>query len=225
MIRRSPRRPASRSAGVLLAALALAAAPRLAAAQEWRFHAGVGVAYNLPAAIAIAQDGEPELSLTARWATRPFRTPLYYVGRLERVDGARGLGLELIHHKLFLENAPVDVQHFEISHGFNVVTLQRAWLRADGVSWRAGAGVVVTHPETIVRERRQPRGGWGSRGYYVSGPAAQLAAGWSRRLVGRARWGVEGKLIGAHASVPIAGGSAHLWHASAHLDALVSVGR
>jgi hypothetical protein len=209
----------------LLAGALLALAARPAESQEWRVHAGTGIAYNLPLPLAIEQAGGPPIELTAGWETRPFAAPLYYVWRLERTSAGRALALELIHHKLFLRDAPSAVQRFEISHGFNVVTLQGAWLGTGGASWRAGAGVVVAHPETTVRERRQPRGGWASRGYYVAGPALQLGAGWSRRLVGGLRGGVEAKAIGARASVPIAGGSARLWHASAHLDGLLSFGR
>jgi hypothetical protein len=203
----------------LLAASLLAAsfaAP--AAAQRWSVAAGTGSAYNAPLPLTIEQRGQPDLRLTAHWGTRPFHTPLYYVARVERSTRGGALAIEWTHHKLFLENAPADVQHFEISHGFNVVTLQRSWDLGGGFDARAGAGVIVAHPETIVRTLKQPRGGWEDRGYYVAGPTAQLAGGWSLRLAAKTRLGVEAKLIGAHASVPIADGSARLWHASAHLD-------
>jgi hypothetical protein len=208
-----------------LLALALTAgfaAP--ATAQQWRVQVGTGLAYNLPLPLAIAQRGAPELTLTARYETRALETPLYYVVRVERErpDGG-AVAFELVHHKLFLTNAPAEVQRFEISHGFNVATLQRAWGRAEGMSWRVGAGVVIAHPETTVRGRAQPRGGWLDRGYYVSGPAAQLGAGWSRALAGRARAGLEAKLTGARAWVPIAEGTARLWHASAHLNAQIGL--
>jgi hypothetical protein len=188
-------------------------------------HAGTGVAYNAPSSLVIEQGGAPDLELTARYDTRAFETPLYYVVRLER-ESTRGsaLALELVHHKLFLKHPPGDVQEFAISHGFNVVTFQRVWTRSGAGRVRAGAGVVIAHPETTVRGRAQPKGGWLDRGYYVSGPAAQLGSGVSRALAGRVHIGVEAKLIGARAWVPVADGTARLWHASAHLDALVGVG-
>jgi hypothetical protein len=218
----SSRRP-YRAALATLALAAIGATP--ASAQRWNIHVGTGVAYNLPSSLVIEQRGASELSLTARYGTHAFETPLYYVARVEREGTSGGaLALELVHHKLFLENEPPEVQELAISHGFNVVTVQRAWSRGDALRWRAGAGVVVAHPETTVRGRAQPKGGWLDRGYYVAGPAAQLGGGLSRRLIGRTRVGVEAKLIGARAWVPIADGTARLWHASAHLAALLSVG-
>jgi hypothetical protein len=209
----------------LALALAVTVATPPASAQRWTIHAGTGVAYNAPSSLVIEQARAPDLSLTARFDTRAFETPLYYVVRVERGSWSGGaIALELVHHKLFLENPPAEVQELAISHGFNIVTVQRVWTPIEGRSVRAGAGVVVAHPETTVRGRAQPKGGWLDRGYYVAGPVAQLGAGLSRRLIGRARVGVETKLVGARAWVPIADGSARLWHASAHLDALVSVG-
>jgi hypothetical protein len=202
----------------LAAALLAAACAAPAAAQRWSVAAGTGSAYNVPLPLTIEQRGQPDLKLTAHWGTRPFKTPLYYVARVERGTRGGAFAVEWIHHKLFLDNAPADVQHFEISHGFNVVTLQRSWDLEGGFDARAAAGVIVAHPETIVRTLKQPRGGWQSRGYYVAGPTAQVGGGWSLRLAANTRPGLEARLIGAHAWVPIAEGSARLWHASGHLD-------
>ena len=200
------------------------AVPTPAAAQSWRVHVGTGIAYNLPLPLVIEQRGEPDLSLDADFETRPFETPLYYVVRLERARGGGAIALELVHHKLFLRDAPADVQEFGISHGFNVLTVQRAWSPDDRFTWRVGAGAVVAHPETTVRGRPQPRGGWLERGYYLSGPAAQLGADLARPVSGRARVALEAKVIGARAWVPIAGGGARLWHLSGHLDAMIGIG-
>lgn len=205
-------------AGGLAAALAVPAP----AAAQWRVSVGTGTGWNLPLPLTIEQDGAPTLSLTAHWSTHPFDTPLYYVARVERARGGGAWAVELVHHKLFLDDPPAEVQHLEISHGFNVVTAQRAWELRRGVSVRTGAGVVVAHPETIVRGRRQPRGGWGGRGYYVAGPTAQVGAGWTKDVAPKTRVGVEARLIGAHASVPIASGRARLWNAGAHLSATLS---
>jgi hypothetical protein len=208
---------------ILFGALLATLAPGPVHAQDWRVHVGTGIAYNLPLPLVIEQEGAPALSLDAEFETRPFETPLYYVVRLERANAGGAFALELVHHKIFLANPPPEVDEFAISHGFNVVTLQRAWAPSESVSWRAGAGVVVAHPETAVRGRRQPKGGWLDRGYYVSGPATQLGAGLARPLTGRLRVAVESKLIAARAWVPIAGGSARLWHLSGHLAAVLDI--
>lgn len=214
---RARARAAARAVG-----LAMVVAVPVPAAAQWRVSVGTGTGWNVPLPLTIEQSGAPTLALTAHWSTHPFDTPLYYVVRVERARGGGAWAVELVHHKLFLDEAPAEIQHLEISHGFNVVTAQRAWELRRGFAVRTGAGMIVAHPETIVRGRRQPRGGWGERGYYVAGPTAQVGAGWATDVASKTRVGVETRLIGARASVPIADGRARLWNASVHLNAMLS---
>ena len=88
--------------------------------------------------------------------------------------------LELVHHKLYLQNPPPEVQAFQITHGFNFITLNRRW-PVYGFGLRAGAGIVLAHPQTTIRGRAFPEnGGAFGLGWYVSGPAAQV--GLERRI-------------------------------------------
>src|SRR5205085_9860717 len=97
---RGVRRAAAAAAVALAIPVAVALAAPPLSAQSWSFHAGVGSAWNVPLPLAIEQAGQPRISLTAHWETRPFATPLYYVGRIERRVSHGALGLELIHHKV-----------------------------------------------------------------------------------------------------------------------------
>jgi hypothetical protein len=212
---------------LLLAVAGLAVspfAPGLVTAE--RFHpylsVAAGLQYNVPMRLVIRQADAPDIKLLARYETRPFAEVPYYDIRLGIERRGAGWELELVHHKLYLANLPSEVDTFEITHGYNFLTLNRMleWL---GVEFRGGAGIVLTHPQTTVRDRRFPeRGGFFNSGFYVSGPAAQLGAGERFFFGHRFFVGVEGKATGAFARIPIAGGNADVPNLALH--GLLSVG-
>ena len=189
-----------------------------------RFHpyvsVGTGLQYNVPLPLIIRQSGQPDLRLTARFDTRPFAEVPYYDIKVGVARKEWAFELELVHHKLYLRNRPPEVDMFEITHGYNPILLNVV-LEKWSVALRAGAGIVLTHPETTVRGLQFPETG-GVLGWYVSGPAAQV--GVSKRLdFGRHFFaGAEGKLVGAWARVPIVDGSADVPNLSLH--GLVSAG-
>jgi hypothetical protein len=181
---------------------------------------GTGLAYNVPLPLVVRQSDQPDIKLTARYDTRPFAEVPYYDIKAGVARKEWAFELELVHHKLYLANRPPEVDTFEITHGYNPILLnvvREQW----SVGFRAGAGFVLTHPETMVRGLRFAETG-GILGWYVSGPAAQVGA--SRRWEFGRRWfgGVEGKLVGAWARVPIVDGSADVPNLSLH--GLVSLG-
>ncbi|HYO12350.1 MAG TPA: hypothetical protein VE685_04035 [Thermoanaerobaculia bacterium] len=193
--------------------------PALLTAEEgWTFQASVGLVANLETSLTIRQDGFEEIEIDdADYETRPFEGPLYYALRAGRWRGRTGWELELIHHKLFLQNHPPEVQRFDVSHGYNFVTVNRGWdLRRFLV--RSGAGVVIAHPENEVRdlvlageETNLPGG------YHLAGPAVQV--GVEKRFVLGESWffGLEGKVSAAWAEVPVTGGEAEVPNVAAHV--------
>ncbi|HEX7184716.1 MAG TPA: hypothetical protein VF756_23020 [Thermoanaerobaculia bacterium] len=196
---------------------------RPAAAEEgWTFQAAVGAVTNLETSLEIRQDGFPDIELDAEYETRPFEGPLYYSLRTGRWRGRGGWEVELIHQKLFLQDAPPEVQRFAISHGYNLVTLNRAWdLR--GLILRIGAGPVIAHPESEVRGRvLDPQDTNLSGGYHLAGPVLQ--AGAERRFDLGDKWflGLEGKASASRAEVPVAGGEAEVPNVAFH--ALIGLG-
>lgn len=201
----------------LLRRLALVAAclaavpghPRPAAAQT-RIYAEFlgGSSYNLPVPLRVEQTGQPALRITARYDTRGLSRPVYYAVRLALGGEALRWEVELIHQKLHLRNRPPEVQRFEITHGYNLLLLNRVRFLS-GWGLRAGAGVVLPHPESVVRGRvLEEDGGLLGWGYHLTGPALQVAA--TGRLPGRGRLRLraEAKLTAAYARVPVAGGRA-----------------
>jgi len=208
------------------AAMALAAVAALPAAcagwEGFAFQLSAGVPFSFPAPLTIAQAGEPKVRLTARYRAKPFESPFYYAVRVGRWRGDRAWEVELVHDKLYLENPPPEVQGFSISHGFNLLTVNRAWERG-GAICRLGGGVVVAHPESTVRGRRFPeRGGPFGGGYFIPGPTAQAAAE-KRFALGRGLAGaLEGKVTASWARVPVEGGHATVPDVAVH--GLVGVG-
>jgi hypothetical protein len=187
----------------------LLAGPRDARAQTVdRLHAELfaGTAWSLPTTLTIQQAGEPVIRVRARWSTRPWRDAPYYAYRLGYATGHGAWEAELVHHKLYLENPPPDVQAFEVTHGYNLAMLDRATFRGRTVV-RAGVGLVVAHAEGTVRGRAiGPVRSLLGRGYHIAGATAQLSVGRRVPLGGGVYAAPEAKLTATHARVPLAGG-------------------
>ncbi len=215
---RGSARPAARLL-LIASALALLPAARVGAAARWELEARLGGAWNVPVPIVIRQEGHDDLRLTARWTTAALRQPVYSAWRISRWCGGSGWGLDLVHHKIYLQNPPGEVREFSISHGYNLLTLQRLEERG---GWRYGAalGAVVAHPESEIRGRRFGENrGLLHAGYYVSGPTLGVLAGRSQPLAGRLAATLEARLTLSFASVPVAGGSARVPNLAAHASA------
>ncbi len=222
---RPPRGTRSRRLLALLPALFLAAAPPGAASADWAFELFVGFPIGFPAPLTIRQSGRPDIAVRARYESRPFRKPIYYGWRVGRWDGSRGWELELVHDKLYLADRPPGVEEFAISHGYNLLTVNRACVRG-GLVRRAGAGVVVAHPESTVRGKPLPEdGGPLGRGYYLAGPTVQAAVEKRIRVRGDLFLPIEGKATASFARVPVADGSADVPRAALHGLAGLGIGR
>ena len=158
-------------------------APQSAAAQSacrgpsWGAEGFTGTAWSVPLPLTVDARGERSRFM-ARYATRPFADAPYYSYRVARnATSGAGSELELIHHKLYLENPSPPVERFEVTHGYNLPTANvvgpgRGW------QWRFGVGLVVAHPEGRVAGReiggaRTVLGG----GYHLAGMTMQVAVG------------------------------------------------
>lgn len=187
-----------------------------ASSPRWSVEASLGNAWNAPLPLTIRQPGAATLDLNPRWSTRGLEFPLYYGVRVARGGGRAAWALDLVHHKLFLQNPPAEVRQFSISHGYNLITLQR--LRERG-SWRHGfgAGVVLAHPENEVRGRRlDEHRGLFRAGYHLAGPTVAALGGYSFEARPGFHLGVEVRLTYSHAEVPVAGGYARVPNLAMH---------
>lgn len=182
----------------------------------WTIEAATGGIYNFPIPLLISQDGYPDITTTARYETRPFHLPPYYLLRVGRWKKLRAWELEFIHHKLYLTNNPPEVKKFTITNGYNLLTLNFAYLLKQ-IILRAGIGVVIAHPESTIRGLKfNERGGTlNDGGYYVAGPTAMFSLG-KRFYFGRFFFHLEGKCTASYADVKIAQGRAHAPNIALH---------
>jgi hypothetical protein len=163
-----------------------------------------GTAWSLPLPLRITQPGEAPIRFKARYSTRPWHGAPYYAYRL----GYQHWSAELVHHKLYLENPPARIEHFEVSHGYNLAMVGRALAIGDSpASFRIGLGLVVGHPEGRIRGKvihpvRSLLGG----GYHISGVCLQVAVGPRLGIAQHWFFRPEAKLTAAWARMPLAGG-------------------
>ncbi|MGC8803817.1 MAG: hypothetical protein ACP5PS_08640, partial [Bacteroidales bacterium] len=127
--------------------------------------------------------------------------------------------LELMHHKLYLRNKPVDVQHFGISHGFNILFFNRSTEKGQ-FTHRFGGGIIIAHPESEIRGKQ-----FGNAvdpydmGYYITGPAVQYSLNKLFPSNSIIQINTEIKLLAAYSYTPIAEGHAHVFYLGLHLIA------
>ena len=180
----------------------------ITAQHSWTVEISGGGAYSLNSPLRLQQSGYDDLEFDADYATHSFQPPLYYSLRLARWTGNRGWEVELVHLKLQLTNPPAEVQHFEISHGHNLLTVNRVWMIKNFIL-RAGAGVVIAHPENTVRGKtlNEHRGALGT-GHYLAGPTVQAAVGKTFPVSQHVFFALEGKVTGSYSTIPIADGHA-----------------
>jgi hypothetical protein len=175
----------------------------------------LGTAQSARTHLTISQSGQPDIGVDAKYETKPFTAAPYYAWRLGKWRNGHGTELEFIHHKIYLSNNPPDVQHFEVSHGYGMLMLNKAKERG-GLIYHVGLGIVIAHTESTVR------GLSFSSNYHLTGPSAQFAVGKRFRLSDRLFATVEGKLTAAYARVPVADGHATAPNIAVH--ALLGIG-
>lgn len=190
---------------------------------EWTFQIGTGSAYSFKSPLLIEQDGEEDIHVNAEYETKALATQAwYYDMRLGYWEDGHAWEIETLHHKLYLKNKPDDVQHFAISHGYNLNTLNYAFLWK-GVILRAGLGFVMTHPETTIRNKENEDDG-GFNGFYLSGVTSQIAIEkrYNLPFYEKVFISVEGKLTASYAKIPVADGHATVPNQALH--GILSIG-
>lgn len=201
-------------AGALM--LALLPLVGLGQGRTWEVGAAGGAVHNFRTPLHIHQAGLEDIKADARYRTEPFNPPVYYDIRVSTRAGSSGWELKFTHHKLILHNLPPEIQRFSITDGFNLLTLNRLW-QSKGLTWSLGGGLVVTHPESTIRNVAHPEDkGILRKGYYISGPTVEAAV--AKRFYFADRWFVlaEGRATASYVQVPVAYGHASVTNAALH---------
>lgn len=171
--------------------------------------------YNLRTPLVIRQAGYDDIKLSAHYETKSLEPPIYYSIRIALVT-EKYWEVELIHNKLFLKNKPTAVQGFSISHGHNLIIINRAWKHRK-IILRVGAGIALVHPETTIRnEKYSENKGIFKMGYYITGPVVQIAIEKQFNLYKKLFAAVEGKFIGSFSRIPISDGNADVLNVAFH---------
>jgi len=202
---------------LLIALLSLAGRPASARAQI-EVQGFLGSSVSLPSPLRVSQSGQPDLSFTAHWATRPMLDTWYYAGRVGLWKGNRGWLLDFTHHKIYLTNAPPEIQKFRITNGMNMFTLSRGF-RRERLTYAIGAGPVITFP--INRVRGQALGGDRGflGGYFLSGGHVMASATRRFPLAGGMFVSLDGRASASYVRVPVAGGHAAVPNDARHIHA------
>lgn len=196
--------------------LLLATGPSALQAQ-WAVEAFLGTAQSARSTLTIRQAGEPDIRFTAEYATRPLNNAPYYGLRVSRWwPSGWGVFVDDLHHKLYLTNNPPEVQEFEVTYGYNLLSVGPA-RRSGEWSVVAGVGPVVTNPTSMIRGQALPHGGgFLDLGYHLDGVHVQ--AGLNRRFyVGR--WlfvSADVRVSAAWAQVDVSGGDADVPNYALH---------
>jgi hypothetical protein len=165
----------------LLTCSQVAASPQ----PEWSAELLIGDALNLTSRTHIHNVQTSAAAFGGDYETRGFEGPLHYAWRITRWQADRGWELQLLHHKLYLRNRPPQVEALSISHGFNIVSIGRAYA-LDPWRFRFGLGPVIAHPEARIAGIEY--GG----DYELAGAAATGSAGVAFQLT--SRWSIVGEI-------------------------------
>jgi hypothetical protein len=201
----------------LLLLLGLAGRPASALAQV-EFQAFLGSSVSAPSPVSITQQGRPDLDFTGHWATRPFLDTWYYAGRIGIWKGNRGWLLDFTHHKIYLTNAPSEIQRFQITNGMNMFTLSRGFRRGK-LTYALGAGPVVTFPVSRVRDQTLGSGRGFLGGYFLSGGTVVGTATRRFPLAMGIFVSVDSRISLTYVRVPVSGGHASVPNFALHLHA------
>jgi len=180
------------------------------------FEVYFGTQYNVPTPLKIELNTPETIFIkNAKYdpdAFTGFNSP-YYSWRLGFWNENKAWELELVHEKIILINKPENVQLFEISHGYNLVTLNRA-LEKEYLIYRLGAGFVLAHPETKIYGKRMGNRGVETElplGFSIAGPTLQGSLGTKQLHVFKGLFVVlETKVTMSYAIVKVADGKAYV---------------
>jgi hypothetical protein len=184
--------------------------------RSWTLDAFLGDAWCLNMPLVIYQEGFEKIKFTADYRTESFKLPVYYSWKIGTSKEQKGWELELVHLKIFLTNNPPEVQYFAISHGFNYLIINRIW-DLDYMILRFGAGIIITHPESTIRNLiYDTNQGILKKGYHISGPGLQIAIEKRFPIIKGFFFSLEAKAAAAIARVGIAEGHAVVPQAGFH---------
>ncbi len=174
-----------------------------------------GSAYNLNMPFEINRDNGYSKSFTGEFDTKAFEEAPYYGVRIGTWEGGKAWEVELIHHKVHLTNTPDEMFFFNVSHGYNLLTINRAIDKGDYIL-RYGAGLVLSHPEVSWKDMEHVSHDGNFMHFQISGPTVGISAAKRFYVTETMYANVEGKFTASYAKVDFDGGDATVPNVAIH---------
>jgi len=182
----------------------------------WAIEIGTGAPYNVSLPLVIHQEREAAVHITAQYESEASSAPIYWMWRISHWSDSSAWEFEAVHHKIRLTNTTQEVSYFGISHGLNLLTINRSW-RMGNYILRTGVGLVLAHPENVVRGKKLSEDtgmlGWG---YYLSGVTAILSVGKRGSVTKSLFAATEAMISASYARVPVHSGTADVYNVTVH---------
>ena len=94
----------------------------------WELAFYPGTSFSNNETLTFKQDGYLGITLNnAEFATKPLDSPPYYGIRLGKWNDGHAWEVEHIHQKIYVDDLPAEVQHYEITDGYNLFLFNSAW--------------------------------------------------------------------------------------------------
>lgn len=185
---------------------------------NWTIEAHGGFPINIPLPLTIKQSNYSDINLTAHFYSEPFTPPVFWVYRISKWKNDKAWELEMIHQKLYLKNTTPEIDYFSITHGYNMLMINRGFkfnmFNEKKFIARLGVGFVIPHAENKIRGKELPQGDSYFSGYTIGGPVINIALAKQFKLSNRFYFNTEVKNNTSYAVVPIVDGKAYVWHSA-----------
>ena len=219
---------------VLVTVLTVNAAHASSGASRNSIDIQTGGAQNFSMPLKFEQ-GAYQKQMRGEYSTRPFGPGAapYYNIRYKRVmsEGIWGLdntwwSIELLHHKVWLDNLPPEVTEFRMTFGYNLIPFTLGTRLNSWLSVYSGLGLIVVHAVNTVNGLTLPNEPvtWptGKR-YSLVGAGIQVGAEARYNLWKNIFTTADLRFMYSRANVPIVGGRARVQQASLHAQAGLGV--
>jgi hypothetical protein len=137
----------------------------LTAHADFIFQISSGTAHSFTSTLTIEQP-QQTTKISADYDTHPWRPAPYYSVRIGKWNEKTAWEIELIHHKIYLNNPHLPVNSFRVTNGYSMLLLNHAW-NYRGFILHAGGGGLVAYPVTTIDNITT------SGGYRLAGVAGQ----------------------------------------------------
>jgi hypothetical protein len=200
-----------------------------------------GTPFSNNETLSLKQDGYPDITLkNAELATKPLDSQPYYGIRLGKWNDGHAWDVEHIHQKIYVDDLPAKVEHFEMTGGSKLFLFNSAWQdEGYGVTTRPDIGPVVAQPKITVGDMFNHKSGGGAiptlwdalSSYQWAVTTSQVALAKDFSLSRRWLLNIKGKLSYSGANIAVGGDikyDSRRWRLSikgnlSHVNAIMAV--